>query len=127
MTIGEGVISADRGDTLSVDFDLTLNCDGAWHTLDLSTIVPANKRIVIIRFSGHTAYNNYFYMKRHGANASTLNRSEIRANTSGSVLVYLRQDCFVFCDANRLIDYLGSDLAAGGWVSVTLTVSAFWS
>ena len=39
-----------RGDPAAYDFDATtLTQDGAWHTLDLSAIIPANAKLVKLR------------------------------------------------------------------------------
>lgn len=45
-----GLKYVHRGNPLTYDYDqTTLTQDGAWHTLDLSAIIPANAKLVHLR------------------------------------------------------------------------------
>lgn len=50
ITKKAGLRYVARGDAAAYDFDqTTLTQDGAWHTLDLSAIIPANAKLVHLR------------------------------------------------------------------------------
>lgn len=68
ITYPRGLRYVSRGDLAANDFSgFDLAQDGAWHTLNLSTIVPASAKLVLVRFGGYsTSLGEAFNVKAAG-------------------------------------------------------------
>lgn len=112
----------DRGDPSVYDYaktDLTL--DGAWHDLDLSSIVPAGAKAVFI--VGHVEGNgiDWTIMFRKKGNTNEVNHGgmeTIRAN------VERHRSSIVALDTNRVIQYKADNQA---WATLDLGIRAWWT
>ena len=94
----------DRGDPAARDktqADLTLN-DSAWHDLDLSAIVPAGAKSILLYVSVADASVNRLLKFRKNGNSNeytTFNVATVLAND------WNYAQGWVFCDVNRVIEY----------------------
>jgi len=111
----------DRGDH-GTDFNDsshggTLTIDDAWHDLDLSAIVPAGAKAVLLYVYMHgTAAGSAFAFRKNGY-TSTKTFFVLEAANVGKYA-----SCIVACDTNRVIEYLGSvttttdaEIIVAGW------------
>jgi len=110
----------DRGDPASADFDQTdLTQDGAWHDLDLSSIVPVGVKVVSVNFQlSDTAAGSYMIFRKNG-NSNSVTRTVIGTQVA-NVVTY--SDGIVACDSGRVIEYLVSQAIS----SITITVKGWW-
>jgi hypothetical protein len=97
----------DRGDPSAHDFAVgDLTTDGSWHDLDLSGIVPAGAKAVLLGVQViDDTVNVGIGFRRHG-NSYGINAGyfmEIVANGN------LRGTLIVPCDSNRVIEYLANN------------------
>lgn len=111
----------DRGDPNIWDFGmLDLTLDGAWHTLDLSAIVPANAVAVSLKVNlRNTAIHKKFDLRKTGnaqAYCTCALWTQVANIRIGGVFV-------VSCSESRSIDYIS---AVGGWTSINLQVNGWW-
>ena len=110
----------DRGDPAAFDFDETdLTLDGAWHDLDLSSIVPVGAKAVEFHMELNESHKGDGLRFRKNGNSNVINHSEIVAPVAASVV---HQDMVVGCDSNRVIEYIligasidGVDIVVKGW------------
>lgn len=111
----------DRGDPSAVDFDEgDLTADGAWHTLDLSGIVPSGASVVFLSLLCRTSVAQAFAGFRKNGNVNIRNISYINTQVANIAIGY---DLIVFCDSNRLIEYL---LWPGSWTYLYITIKGWW-
>lgn len=63
-----GLSYVNRAEQSAYDYNQsTLTKDGAWHTLNLSAIVPANAKLVLLRVgAAYTAAGYYFRISKAG-------------------------------------------------------------
>lgn len=112
----------DRGDPAAYDYakeDLTL--DGAWHDLDLSAIVPAGAKAVLL--IGHVQGNavDWEIIFRKNSQTNEINHGgmeTLRANIERCRIM------IVACDANRVIEYKADNQA---WDNLDLAVRGWWT
>lgn len=111
----------DRGDPAAWDFIIgNFTADGAWHDLNLSSIVPAGaKSVLFLVYIRNDAVNKDFYLRRKG-NANAYNMVMQRTEVANLVRV---ADGVCPCDENRVIQYY---LTAVGWTRIRLTVKGWW-
>lgn len=111
----------DRGDPAVVDFHKgNFIHDGAWHTLDLSSIVPAGA--VAIAFNARLASSivgKAIQLRRHG-NVNGIIRS-MTATQVANISVWA--DMFAACDPDRKIDY---KVTIDPWTVLELNVKGWW-
>jgi hypothetical protein len=123
----EGMLTSDRGDPSSSDFDKTdLTPDGDWHDLDLSDIVPSGNHEVTIRFRGIMPAGDYRWAVGFRRNGST--------NAIAAEFFYFVSDAgdqtthyatyIVFMDSNRVVEYQITESGAG-WTSLDFTVAGY--
>ena len=99
-TLVRGDEYVDRGDPVTYDFttgDLTQ--DGAWHDLDLSSLLPIEStgQLVLLKMT-FSASSGAIYMEvREKGKTNSGNSAYIRQNNSG--------DFWVKCDDNRKMEY----------------------
>ncbi len=111
----------DRGDAMGDDFTLSdFITDNTWRNLDLSAIVPAGARWVIlyIRISDDAIGSAMVFRKDGNSNAYTV--SAVRTQAAN---VEIEATLFVPCSTARVIEYKGSNLtfsaiiiAVLGWI-----------
>lgn len=112
----------DRGDPASYDYAKTdLQIDGAWHDLDLSLLVPAGAKAVLL--IGHVEGNaiDWKINFRKKGNSNEINHGDmetIRAN------VTRHRSLIVAVDENRVIQYNADNEA---WTTLSLAVRGWWT
>lgn len=119
---GEVQMFVDRGDPATYDYakeDLTI--DGAWYDLDLSAIVPAGAKAVLL--VGHVEGNgtDWAIMFRKKGQTNEINHGEmetLRANVERCRLMI----CAV--DTNRVVQYKADNQA---WTTLDLGVRGWWT
>lgn len=119
---GEIEMYVDRGDPAAYDYAKEdLDLDGAWHDLDLSSIVPAGAKAVFI--IGHVEGNgiDWTIMFRKKGNTNEVNHGgmeTIRAN------VERHRSSIVALNTNRVIQYKADNQA---WATLDLAVRGWWT
>ena len=122
--LGGGGIT-DRGDPSSTDFGAgNLTTDSAWHDLDLSGIVPAGTKAVILRyyiFSLSTGSDSVYFRKK--GNSNDINETVINFNYTGPEA---RGETTVFLDSNLKAEYkfVGS---SGDWDTINITAAGWFN
>ncbi len=110
----------DRGNLANYDFNKdTLIEDGAWHDMDLASIVGAGIRLVLLKVVvGHTTVGEPGNLRTKGYTGSA-NVAVIRAQEAGYDNI---SDMWVLTDASGVIQYMFSnttwakiDIAVRGW------------
>ena len=100
-----GMDFVDRGDPADADFNKdTLTCDGAYHELDLSGIIPTAARLVKIRIAleGSAGYPD-FHVRTKG-NVETTVSDIIKVITLNTLYF---QTLEVACGSDGVIEYRG--------------------
>lgn len=111
----------NRGDPHSQDWDhATLTFDGAWHDLDLSSIVPINTRAVVLRVAWQATLLPFYINFRRKGNVDWPNVAECRNLVSGIVH---HVDKTVAVDSNREIQYKAYITAPS---MLLITVAGWW-
>ncbi len=96
----------DRGDPSAYDLEIAdMTMDGTWHDWDVSSIVPAGAKAVVlsIHLRGNAA-NLYLQWRKKG---NTNSYAAVLWRTQVANVVFGHQ-VTVACDANRVIEYQGS-------------------
>jgi len=108
IATGATVGFVDRGDPVAHDFSLAnFTTDGTWRDLDLSTIVPAGAKAVLVKvIISDGAVNSQFALRKNG-NTNTVTSANLRTQ---AVDVYHDGDMVVALDGNRFIEYYGDNL-----------------
>lgn len=111
----------DRGDPATFDYakeDLTI--DGAWHDLNLSAIVPAGAKAVLICGEVEGAGTDWEIRFRKNGNTNEINTCDMETIRAG---VERHRSSIVACDANRVIEYKADNQA---WTTLNLVVRGWW-
>jgi len=119
--LDDGAVMGSSGDPTAPHFtyaDLTL--DGAWHDLDLSSIVPAGKNFVQLHvyLSAALTPMKIAYFRPNG-NVNTVNVASVVANVG--MVAYA--DIIVPLDSARVIEYhvtsgdVTLEIVVGGWLT----------
>lgn len=119
---GEVAMFVDRGDPASYDYakeDLTI--DGVWHDLDLSAIVPATARVVLL--SGRVEGNavDWGIKFRKNGNTNEINKCSmetIRAN------VIRHRSCIVPIGSDQILEYNVDNQV---WTTLDVVVRGWWT
>lgn len=111
----------DRGDPAAHDItQATMTTDGAYHDLDLSSIVPAASKAVLLRVSiADDAPSSVLLIRKNG-NSNDHNSAACITQVAG---VYQNFDCVVFVDANRVVEYKATSTT---WTAITIVVAGWW-
>ena len=111
----------DRGDPANNDFDENdLTTDGTWNDLDLSSIVSAGAKVVLLSVQiSDDAVSSKLSFRKNG-NSNVANISIIRTQVAN---VVRSTDLVVPCDSNRVIEYNGDNLA---FAAILITVKGWW-
>jgi len=112
----------DRGDPSAYDYDKTdLTIDGVWNDLDLSSIVPAGAKAVLIAGHVEAASIGYTIKFRRKANTNEVNHAEMQTLRAGA----LRHRSAIVClDTDRNIEYKADNQT---WTTLSLTVRGWWT
>lgn len=119
---GEIDMFVDRGDPAAYDWakeDLTL--DGAWHDLDLSTLIPAGAKAVFIMGHLKGAGAEWGIKFRKKGNTNEINHGgmqTLRAN------ITRHRSSTVAVGSDRVIQYKADNEA---WTTLDLSVRAWWT
>jgi len=107
--IGDAMIYSDRGDPSVFDFTLTdFTTDDTWRDLDLSSIIPANTKAVIVHICISAPNPNYCMQFRKKGNVNEINIGATRQPVKD---IQTPEDLILAVDENRFIQYKGSPLA----------------
>lgn len=111
----------DRGDPVTWDWQVgDLTTDGAWHDLDLSTIVPAGTKAVLMRANiVDNLVNQLLYFREKG-NSGWQNSSLLTTQVANQGI---NHDVVVAVDANRVIQYWASSTT---WTTINIAVRGYW-
>jgi hypothetical protein len=111
----------NRGDPNVVDWsNLVLTCDGAWHDLDLSAIVPEGTKAVLFAFYCLDNVASSTVKLRKKGNVNIINVAECRTQVA-NVAIY--NVGIVACDADRKIQYYATNTV---FTAIGLTVAGWW-
>lgn len=111
----------DRGDPAAHDYtQATLTTDGSWNNLDLSGIVPAGAKTVLLRVILRDGAIGQSLAFRKNGNANTVNAAEVVNQVAN---INLDTDVMVSCDTDRVIEYNGSNVV---WDVIRMTVRGWW-
>ena len=107
----------NRGDPTTEDF-ITGNfiLDGAWHDLNLGSIVPAGAVAVLLELRINNSGAGRHAMFRKKGNTNNYNVAKWYTQAGGKIV---SGDIWSFCDTNRVIQY---QFYTGGWSLIGLTV-----
>lgn len=111
----------NRGDPAGNDFAThNFTQDNTWHELDLSGIVPADaKGVVVSLLLLNAGVGRYFALRQHG----NVNSWNVSGNTIQVANIFYRTDATCPVDGDRHIDYFAS---AAGWTIINMTVKGWW-
>lgn len=110
----------NRGDPAIIDFDAgDFTIDSAWHTLDLSAIIPVATNAVLMRCRVRCDSSNRGIYFRTDGNVNTINRSQCQVVSANDDYYY---DIVVPTAGLQTIEYL-SNIAA--FPVIELTVKAW--
>lgn len=119
---GEIDMYVDRGDPAAYDYAKeALSLDGAWHDLDLSSIVPAGAKAVFIAGHLEGAAVDWKISFRKKGNTNEINHGGMETLRAG---VERHRSSIVAVDANRVIQYNADNQA---WTTLSLAVRAWWT
>ena len=111
----------DRGDPTAYDFVLAnFTTDGAWHDLDLSSIVPANATTVLLRVIIQDNLVGMFLNLRKNGNIETYNTISIYTQVAETPV---GDNLIVSLDANRIMEYFASNTT---WTGIWICVRGWW-
>ena len=112
----------DRGDPLNYDFEIgNFTQDNAWHTLDLSSIIPLGAKLILFDFDfTNTSANRHIELRKNGQ-SNNKNHAEVHTRVAAqddhAIMV-------VAPDGNRIIEY---KISTAGWSVISTTVRGWWT
>jgi len=112
----------DRGDPTAYDYakeDLTI--DGAWHDLNLSALVPAGAKAVLLIGHLEGAAVDWKINFRKKGNTNEVNHCDMETIRAG---VTRHRSSIVALDANRVIQYNADNQA---WTALDLAIRGWWT
>jgi len=109
----------DRGDPGAYDKD-DFTTDGDWHDWDLSAIVPAGAKAVLLRIMLQDDAVASWLQFRENGNSNAYNYIIVRTQVAN---VVIDADAICSCDSDRVIEYRGADLA---FTSTRVIVKGWW-
>lgn len=117
QTGNSGMKYIDRGDPVDYDFTVgDFTKDEAWHTLDLSSIIPAGSRLVHFYCGIANSYAERTIHIMKNGNSNSRNIVRCRSQVAAKAIAF---DCWVLCDDNGLIQYMTT---SGGWTAINFAV-----
>lgn len=111
----------DRGDPSGYDFaKAALITDGTWRDLDLSGIVPAGTKAVVIEtYIQDDAVNSSIYYRKKG-HTQDYNIAECSTQVAN---VHIRCQRITACNEDRIIQYNASNLV---WTDINIIIKGWW-
>lgn len=116
-----GLSYVARADVATYDFDTSnLTQDGAWHTLNLSAIVPAGAKAVVLRLgAAHSSAGRYFRVAPLG-----YTQSPSGANVATQVANVINEQTTIMpMNAARTLSYWAT---SGTWAAIRVCVLGWW-
>lgn len=115
------LVFVDRGDAANWDFVKTdFTCDGAWHKLDLSAIIPVGTKAIAIKMHIlDDAVASEIHLRKDG-NVNDKNESRIRTQVAN---VYMDNDLIVIPSTDRKIEYLATNTV---FDNILIVVKGWW-
>lgn len=111
----------DRGDPSTYDWtDADLTTDGTWRDLDLSSIVPAGAKAVLLRVQAKDDVEQIILRFRKKGNTNDVNVAIMGVHIAN---VTMQNNLIVNCDANRIIQY---NAANYDWTFIYISVGGWW-
>lgn len=119
---GAGGTFVDRGDASNYDLINTgMTLDGTWVDWDLSSIVPAGAKAVLLYVSiqDDAIGSDLAFRKNGDVNGYNIAWFETQVTDHE-----FRANAVVACDANRVIEYKATNTT---WTNISLTVRGWWT
>jgi hypothetical protein len=110
----------DRGDPAAFDKS-TWTKDDAAHDWDLSAIVPAGAKAVLLRVVGMLSAGTSFAFFRKNGNTNVFNTGSLFVHQAGNPE---EVNIAVACDSGRVIEYVVS--SSGTWAGLDAVVRGWW-
>ena len=111
-----GLQYVNRGDPAAADFTTgTLTADGAWHTLDISAIVPVNAKLVVLRMR---AANSAASRTMRVSKVGNVNAFACASMTTNVANIAVEQTTIIDCSGQHIQYWLTS----ATWADLGLTV-----
>ena len=111
----------DRGDPAAVDFGIgDLTVDGAYHTLDLSSIIPSDSKAVLLRVKViDDAVGGVGVGFRKNGNSNSANVAICIPQVANIPIEYTP---IVICDSSQIIEYV----VGTGLTVIDITILGWW-
>jgi hypothetical protein len=114
-----------RGDPSVTDWNETgskavLNTNGAWHDLDLSSIVPTGALAVLFSMTIKDDTADAMFALRKKGQTYTIITTKIRTQVAN---IEFNGLILCACDTNRVVEYVGDNLA---FTQIALSVAGWW-
>jgi len=115
-----GMIYKDRGDIADYDFEVgDLITDGTWRELDISSIVPANAKVIVGRIEvNDNLAGQAVYLRPYGY-TNVKNRSSVITQVAGKTVVAN----FSLAIFDQKIEYMASNTS---WTAITIQPSGWF-
>ena len=112
----------DRGDSSGTDYThANLTEDGTWRDLDLSSIVSAGAKAVLMTVYCSAPAAGWSLQFRENGNSNAANVAFISTQVA-DIVIY---DCLIVaCDTNRVIEYNATN---GAWNSIGIYIRGWWT
>ena len=116
-----GGVYVDRGDPSAWDFSVgDLTTDGTWRDLDLSSIVPAGAKAVVIKLLIQDDTADYQFLLRENGNSNTYNILVSRILVAD---ILHADESIVAVDSARKIEYLATNTT---WTRIDILVKGWF-
>lgn len=111
----------DRGNATGYDWDETdLTTNGDWHALDLSSVIPQDTKLVLLRVTVEDdVINRQLFFRQYG-NDNTFNASVAYTQVADQSISF---DCIIAVDSERRVEYLASNAT---WTRIDILVKGWW-
>ncbi|MBN1823915.1 MAG: hypothetical protein JW803_06325, partial [Endomicrobiales bacterium] len=109
----------DRGDPLNPDYD-DLDTDGEWHDLDLSSIVPADAKAVLLYVAMRDDTVQVAISLRREGNTNLANVGQLANQV---VNAWVTSDYIIPCNSDRVIEYQTDNTT---FTDLSITVKGWW-
>ncbi len=111
----------DRGDVAVYDYiEATLTADGAWHDLDISGIVGASRRLVVIESNLKDNAGGKTMIMRTKGNVNEINVSPCGTITADKTC---SRNMILYTDINGVLQY---KIESGVWAIIDLAIRGWF-
>ena len=119
---GEISMFIDRGDPIGWDFVIpSWTTNGLWHSLNLSAIVPAGAKAVLLQTEVQSMGATDKIRFRELGNANQINMATCETLRAGIIRSEMK---IVASSADRKIQYMADNIA---WITINCTVRGWWT